>query len=159
MPELDLAVIEARCNQLPRLMAVAEAQINKLIYVEVPALLTEVKRLQARIQHCASGHEYLANSHEYPCPWCENAKLEARVAELEKQVSDAWVDVNDYAALEKRHADLVETVKGLGVMAEKGCSMFDVYAGLADTEEQTQEVFGALIEGLQAVIAAAEGVE
>ena len=139
MPELDLAVIESRCNQLPHLMTVAEAQINKLIYVEVPALLKEVRRLQAELDESDD------NIHEL-----EDIKneLQARVAELEKQVSDAWVDVNDYAALEKRHADLVETVKGLGVMAEKGCSMFDVYAGLADTEEQTQEVFGALIEGL-----------
>jgi hypothetical protein len=35
-----------------------------------------IESLDARIQCCHEGHEYLAESHEYPCPSCAYVALE-----------------------------------------------------------------------------------
>lgn len=48
--------------------------------VQVPAggvreVIEDLEALEARIQKCGKGHEYVANSPEYPCPWCEVERL------------------------------------------------------------------------------------
>lgn len=65
----------------------------------------------------------------------------------------------DYAALENSHADFVETVQGLGELAKKTLSTFDLYAGLARTEDRTLQMHDLFIDALQAVIAAADAIE
>jgi len=36
---------------------------------------------QEYIQKCIKKHRYIAKSHEYPCPYCENEKLEKIIEE------------------------------------------------------------------------------
>jgi hypothetical protein len=51
---------------------------------------------QHDIQTCKNKHRYIAKSHEYPCPFCEKAKFEDRLAEVERERDDLRKKVKDY---------------------------------------------------------------
>lgn len=60
---------------IPALKALQQARID---------LVTKLCNLEARVQKCKEGHEYLADSHEYPCPRCNIASLERIVEKLHR---------------------------------------------------------------------------
>lgn len=45
-----------------------------------------LKQTIAQQQRCSNGHRYIANSHEYPCPYCENVKLEQTIAQKDGEI-------------------------------------------------------------------------